>query len=276
MIGVKIARELIEEKRDVVIIEKNAELARRVDNELDCLVINDDGSRPESLREAKAETADWFIALTGSDAVNIVACGLVSAESPNTKTIARVETPFYSALSKAQQDTFGLDYLLNPAMETARSLDRIIGEGFAGAVVPLHEGALQLRTVVPTALPDYIGKTLGEIRQSSIRHFLIAAVVRSGSIIVPKGDCRIEADDLLYVLGPPESLDAVLGPVAGVADKAKKILIMGATKISERFVECMYHGRSRNPNHPLIAKVKRFFSAKPDITLVDMFEEKEL
>lgn len=87
MVGVKIARELIEEKRDVVIIEKNAELARRVDNELDCLVINDDGSRPEALREARVQAADWFIALTGSDAVNIVACGLVSADSPSTRTI---------------------------------------------------------------------------------------------------------------------------------------------------------------------------------------------
>ena len=91
-VGLNIARELIEEKRDVVLIEKNPETARRVDNELDCLVINDDGSRPETLRLANTETADWFIALTGTDAVNIVACGLVASETSKTKTIARVET----------------------------------------------------------------------------------------------------------------------------------------------------------------------------------------
>src|SRR5574344_1863793 len=81
MIGIHIARELIEEKRDAVIIEKNPEIARMVENQLDCLVIHDDGTRPETLRQGGTSSADWFIALTGSDSVNIVACGLVAAES---------------------------------------------------------------------------------------------------------------------------------------------------------------------------------------------------
>ncbi len=136
MIGIHIARELIEEKRDVVIIEKNPDIARRVDNELDCLVINEDGSQPETLRKAGASVSSWFIALTGSDEVNIVACGLVSAESPSVRTIARVESPFYTSLSTAQQKTFGLDVLINPAMEAARSIIRIRGRIRRGGCAP--------------------------------------------------------------------------------------------------------------------------------------------
>lgn len=275
-LGIQIARELIEEKRDVVIIEKNPETARIADNELDCLVINDDGSRPEALRLAKTESADWFIALTGSDAVNLVACGLVASESRNTKTIARVETPFYAALSDAQQKTFGLNYLLNPAQENARALVRIIAEGFAEAVVPLHHGSLQLRMVNAAALDGYVGKTLGEIRQSTVRHFIIAAVVRQHAIIIPKGDCKIEEEDRLYVLGPPASLDSLLGKIEGLGDKARRIVILGASKISERFIECFknadFSKKDRVPADIFFRYVRQVFGFAPRITLVEAQE----
>ena len=80
MIGINIARELIEEKREVIIIEKDPEVSGIVSNELDCMVINDDGSKPEVLRKAGTASASWFLALTGSDEVNIVSCGHQFAE----------------------------------------------------------------------------------------------------------------------------------------------------------------------------------------------------
>jgi len=271
LVGMAIARELIKEKHDVVLIEQNPETARLADNELDCLIINDDGSRPETLRSARIDTADWFISMTGSDSVNIVACGLVSAESKRTRTIARVETPFYSALSKAQRDTFGIDWLVNPALEAARQLVRIVAQGFSGAVYPLHNGALQLRTVNPTDLPSFVGHTLGELRQSALRHFLVAAVVREGAIIVPKGDCRIEETDRLYVLGPPDSLDALLGKVHGLDDAIRRVLVLGATRVSERIIE--YLGSDEPVPGARRGKSVRLFNRKPAITLIDNSSE---
>ncbi len=271
LVGTAIARELIKEKHDVVVIEQNSETARLVDNELDCLIINDDGSRPETLRTARIDTADWFISLTGSDSVNIVACGLVSAESSSTKTIARVETPFYTALSRAQRETFGIWYLVNPAMEAARQIVRTIAQGFAGAVYPLHEGALQLRTVPATELPGFPGHTLGELRQSTLRHFLVAAVVRGETIIVPKGDCRIERDDRLYVLGQPESLDALLGKVHGLDDAIRRVIILGATRVSERVIE--YLDSSEAVSGARRGRAVRLFRKRPDITLIDNSSE---
>lgn len=269
MIGIHIARELIEEKRDVVIIEKNPETARRVDNELDCLVINEDGSQPETLRKAGAASSSWFIALTGSDEVNIVACGLVASESPNVRTIARVESPFYTALSPAQQKTFGLDVLINPAMEAARSIIRIIEDGFAEAVVPLHDGRLQLRTVSALSLPEYIGKTLGEIKQSSLKHFLVVAIVRNGTIIVPKGDRSIESKDKLYILGPPEALDSLLGKIIGLSDATRRILVSGSSRIAQRLIEALDARHRASGKKSGRTLKQRLFGLKPQITLID-------
>ncbi len=275
-VGIHIARELIEEKRDVVIIEKDPELARIADNELDCLVLNEDGSRPETLRMAQTATADWFIALTGSDAVNIVACGLVAAETSRTKTIARVETPFYSALSEVQRRTFGLDHLVNPAMEASRTLTRIIAEGFAEHVIPLHEGALQLRMIVAGAGNDFAGKTMKELRERSDKHFLVTAIIREGTLLVPKGDTRLNEGERFYILGQPDSLDTLFGKVEGLQDHARKIVILGATRIAERLVECLLEGQRTDSNlRSFFGSLVngKLFRRKLDITLIDLSEE---
>jgi len=153
MIGVHIARELIAEKREVVLIEKDAETAAVASSELDCLVMNEDGSRPEVLRKAGIEKADWFLALTGADEANIVACGLVAAENKRVWTVACVDNPFYAALSGVQSKAFGLDTIVSPTLETAKAVVRIVEQGFAEDIVPLHEGRLQLRYQAPGSLP---------------------------------------------------------------------------------------------------------------------------
>ncbi len=239
MIGVHIARELIEEKRDVVLIEKDADAAAIASSELDCMVIHDDGSKPETLRRAKAASADWFLALTGHDEVNIVACGLVAAESKAVRTVARVENPFYSSLSPVQRTAFGLDMLVNPKMETARAVVRIVEQGFAEDVIPLHEGRLQLRYLQAEALPQGIGKSLKELRQEGATEFLVVAIVKDYGLLIPDGDYVIQASDLLYLLGTPQGLDGLVGAVAGVKQAAKRILVVGATKIGERLVGLM-------------------------------------
>jgi trk system potassium uptake protein TrkA len=266
MIGLHIARELIEEKRDIVIIEKDPDVARRAGNDLDCMVLNEDGSRPETLRKAGAANADWFLALTGSDEVNIVACGMVAAESSTIRTVARVTSPFYSSLSKAQRDAFGLDVLINPTAETANAVDHFIREGFAEDIMPLHEGRLQLRLVASRSLPMMTGKTLAESRATTGTDVLVAAVARARGLVIPRGDFIVEANDSLYLIGTPASLDSLLGQVASVKSTAKRVLVIGATIVSERIVEKL-HERSK------AGFFGRLMGTKRRITVMDSSSE---
>ena len=48
-LGIQIARELVAENRDVIIIERNADLARGIANELDCIVQEGDGENLDTL-----------------------------------------------------------------------------------------------------------------------------------------------------------------------------------------------------------------------------------
>ena len=71
-VGYQLAKQLVDEDNNVTLIEKDAERAKQVSGLLDCLVINDVGNRLETLRKADIAKADYFIAVTDSEEVNMI------------------------------------------------------------------------------------------------------------------------------------------------------------------------------------------------------------
>lgn len=129
--GTELAKKLISEKHDVVIIDNDEDTVRHVSNKLDCMVIPGDGNSLESLEEAGISKADALIMLTKSDEINIITCSLIEALYPEVKKIARVrnyeyhvkakKTEKYKAL-KAEKEVrplYGIDYMVYPDKEAA-------------------------------------------------------------------------------------------------------------------------------------------------------------
>jgi trk system potassium uptake protein TrkA len=131
LLGSLIAHELITENRDVVIIEKNPNVAKAISNDLDCIVEEGDGERLDTLMSAGVADADWFIACTGSDETNIVSCGIVAEAFKNVKTIARTRNPYFASFKNTGKRILGVDYIINPEAETAEAIARIIFRGMS-------------------------------------------------------------------------------------------------------------------------------------------------
>ena len=72
-VGSYLAERLSAEGQDIVLIESDAARAAELQGELDVLVVVGNGASPASLEEAEIERADMVIAVTSSDAANILA-----------------------------------------------------------------------------------------------------------------------------------------------------------------------------------------------------------
>jgi trk system potassium uptake protein TrkA len=236
VVGTHVARQLTEENKNVVLIEKNSEVARAATNDLDCLVMNDDGSHLDVLQNTGMTDCEYFIALTGSDEVNIVTCGMVSSEFPNLKTIARVRNPYYSSLNVSRRAFMGINFIINPEIEAANTMIRSINEGVVSDLFTLQEGKLQMRTFEITKDSLFIGKNLKEIRQELDKEFLVPALVRDEEFIIPSGDFTIEEKDFLYFTGSPETLNSILGVFSRPKMKLRKICLLGGNRITEYIV----------------------------------------
>ncbi len=269
MVGASIARELVEEKKDVILIEKDPEKARFASNALDCLVLNEDGIDPEALKRAGTAEADWFISLMGADEANIVACGIVSSAFPKPRTIARVRNPYYGSLGSASKSFLGVDHVVNPEIEAAETIIRAAREGISGEMLPLREARIRLRSIAAAEDSRFPGRTIQEIRKSLGQDFLIPAVVRDGGLTLPSGEFEIREGDLVYLLAEPKVLDIILGPAAEPQSEVRKVLIIGATTVGERVVEGILR-TGQDGKHPWSRIVSVFSKhSGPEITVID-------
>ncbi|MEN6592990.1 MAG: NAD-binding protein, partial [Methanobacterium sp.] len=88
-VGLNLASFLISDGHDVTLIESDSELCNNAASELDALVICGNGTDTKILEEANLKDADVFVAATGHDETNLLACVLVRDYNVG-KIIARV------------------------------------------------------------------------------------------------------------------------------------------------------------------------------------------
>ena len=131
--GIQLAKLLINEKNNVVLIDNDEEIMRHAANRRDCAVMVADGNNIETLEEAGIAKADALVCLTGSDEVNMITCSLADAVYPEILKIARVRNYAYyvntTAAQKSHATTFagkhrplyGIDYMVHPDVEAAEA-----------------------------------------------------------------------------------------------------------------------------------------------------------
>src|ERR1044072_7285128 len=92
-VGVNLARELYESGHEVAVIERDSARAAALSNKLDCPVFIGDSSTHDVLEAAGAAGARVFVAATGSDQDNLIACQVAKKVFGVPKTIARASNP---------------------------------------------------------------------------------------------------------------------------------------------------------------------------------------
>lgn len=179
-VGLNLASFLISDGHDVTLIENDENLCSNAASELDALVICGNGTDTRTLEEASVKDADVFVAATGNDEANLLACVLVR-EYNISKIIARVSDPSHGAAFKK----IGVDSVISPELTAASYLEKLIIRPKIADLVVLGRGDAELLDIT---LEDsqVIGKKIKDI--SPTENFIIVAVYENGDITIPKPD----------------------------------------------------------------------------------------
>ena len=230
-IGTYIASQLILENRDVVIIEKNPETAQGVSGKLDCLVLNEDGNNKDTLRRAGIEKADYFISVTNSDEINMIASGIVSSEFNVPYKIARVRNLDYSRSKILGESFLDIDLIVNPGVEAAGVIGETIDAGAVGGVMLFEKTKIQMRNLFVDSFSIFRDKDLRQIRQTVAEDFLVSAIIRKNSVIIPAGSTVVKQNDTIYLASTRESLDSVFTRTGRDMADINRIAIVGGGTI---------------------------------------------
>jgi trk/ktr system potassium uptake protein len=236
-VGTQLARQLILEKKDVALIERDSEKARDAANKLDCLVINDEGNNLEGLTKAGIQKADIFVSVTASDETNLIACGLVSAEYEKVKTIARVRNLDYSRTKMISNSFLGIDHVINPEIEAAKMISYAVSHGARSDIMLFENTSLQMRNLTIRKGSVFIGQSLKSVRQHMDFAFLIAAILRNDHYIIPTGETEIKEGDQIYIISSEKGFETIFKLEDLSKSELNRITLIGGGHISAYVAE---------------------------------------
>lgn len=227
-VGFHLARLLCAENHDVTVIESDATRLEQVDYALDASTVLGNAASALQLQAVGVGEADLFVALSGSDEINLVAA--TAAKGMGAKVVvARVQDPVYIESSFLYETIMGIDYILSPDALTAREISTYIEEPGVLASDDFGRGLVRMRQLRVTKSPTTDGKTLKDIQLPS--QVLVCLLVRHGEITVPHGDAIIEPGDLVTLVGQRDMMDEVNELFQGTEAKAEKVVIMGGNSV---------------------------------------------
>jgi len=203
-VGAFIASDLQEAGHHVLLIERNPDIAARLQSGLDVEWFVGDACEVRQLHEAGMSDVDVVVAATGEDQVNLVVSLLSKQEFAVPRVVARVNDPKNYWLFN---ETWGVDV----SVSTPHLLTALVEEAVSvGSLVRLlqFEGG-EARLVEVTLADDSPAAGVQVSELGVPRDASIVAVVRDRHVVVPRGDTVLQKNDEVLVLVTPDSEDRV-------------------------------------------------------------------
>jgi trk system potassium uptake protein TrkA len=229
------------ENKQVVVIEKDPDLARVLFEDLDVQVIEGSGSSPAVLSEAGIQDTDILLAVTDSDEINLTACLVTNLLSPSTKKLARIRNTDFDRFHEIFKTQIPhIDTIINPEIEVVNTIRRLVDIPQALDTGEFADGKVRYTGIRIDAASTMAGMCLKDFQERfGDTRPLIAAIVRKDEVIVPRGSDCIFPDDLVYFVSHADQLKQTL-KIFGIQMKPiRSALIVGGGRVGARLARQM-------------------------------------
>ena len=229
-IGSTILSDLLSEGHDIVAVDSDPQVLSEISNIYDSMYVCGSGTNCDTLVEAGVERAELFIAATGSDECNMLSC-FIAKRMGAKHTIARVRNPEYSEKSFGfMRRQLDISMIMNPDQLAAQDIYYTLKlpgavkiEYFASRSFEMVE--LRLKEDSPLC-----GVQLHELRKRYDAKFLICAVQRGDSVVIPDGKYVLEPGDRIELTAAPTVISKLRKLLGILRKQSKSVMILGASR----------------------------------------------
>jgi trk system potassium uptake protein TrkA len=209
-LGTYLAKSLLEQRHEVIVVEKDERKAERLCQALDCEITHvGDGCDPQVLEEAGVGRADVVVADTGDDEDNLVICLVTKKKFSRPRTIARVNNP----KNKRIFEELGIDSVVSSTEIVMKMVQQEVNVRDVAPLMAFKGGNLELvRLSVPDTSPAQ-HKRLSDLRLP--RHCVIVALERDGDVVVPDGATTVESGDVMLIVTQPGATPELKAQLVG-------------------------------------------------------------
>ncbi len=207
-IALGLARRLKPNDFRLTIIEQDPLRCERLSHALPtATVLQGDGTKLDLLMEEHVDTADFFIATSAYDEVNIMSALQVKRLGVG-KTLVLIRRPDFVHLT----EDLGIDHAVSPRAIMAREVLTLLQKGKGRSLADMGAGEAEILELHLTNA-TLSGRRLKDIPLS--QNTLILLIKRAEQIIVPSGSTELKLDDVLLIIGKSRERKRLIGRFAG-------------------------------------------------------------
>lgn len=194
---------LLDEGVDVVMIDPDPARCRKMAEQHGAaLIVTGDPTDPDVLSEFRIDEDDAVVALTGSDAINLIG-SLVAKALGASATISRVNRLSYVGLLAG----IGVDTTVSIRLAAANSILRFVRRGKIHSVAAFSDTDAEAIEIEVDPHSKALGKSLQELPLPT--GAVVGGILRKGEAFVPTGATDIRPEDHLIIFALPKAMARV-------------------------------------------------------------------
>ena len=230
-VGFTVARRLCREGHDITLIDEKTDVLEAASNAMDAMICCGSCAAPSVLREAEVGKCDVFIAATGNDEANLVACQFARKMGAG-HTIARLRNQQYLDSGESLREIMDLSLAINPDYVTAEEISRVLQFPAATQVDSFPDCELEIVTFRITERSRLNGMALKRLPTEREKKVLVCAVERGGTVSIPDGNFVLQTGDSISVTAQPKTLRKFFEAMGAYQKPVKSVLILGGSRIA--------------------------------------------
>lgn len=239
-VGSALADQLVLEGHEVILIDNKASAIQNTSNHLDVLGVVGNGASYRTQLSAGIKEADLLIAVTGSDELNLLCC-VIAKKAGNCQTIARVRNPQYNGELSFIKEKMGLSMIINPELETANDIVRLIRLPSAIKVDVFAKGKVDLLMIQIPGDSVLNNMQIMNIPSQLHCNILVCAVERDDEVFIPSGSFVLQAGDKISIFATPKNAIDFFHKIGIATSAIRHVMIVGggniAVYLADKFIE---------------------------------------
>ncbi len=238
-IGTYLAKLLSRRNQDIVLMDECEERIENIGADFDLMTINASCTSIKALKDAGAEQADLFIAVTPDESKNMTGCTLAKALGTK-KTVAKIDNAEYIAPELTEFfNKLGISSIIYPEMLAAQDINNGLKMSWVRQRWDVHDGALVMLGIKLRETCEILNQPLKDVSGEN-DPFHIVAIKRGGDTIIPGGNDELKLYDMAYFMTTRQYIPyirKIVGKEHYV--DVKNVMIMGGGKTAVRAVKTM-------------------------------------
>ncbi len=231
-VGFTIAERLCREGHDITLIDERRDRLDAAANAMDVMGCVGNCAAPSVLKEAEVGEADVFIAASGNDEANLLACQF-ARQMGARHTIVRLRNQEYWENVDSLRSIMKLSLAINPDHVTAEEISRVLQFPAATQVDSFPDCELEIVTFRIGENSRLNGIELSRLASVFGQKVLVCCAERDGDVRIPDGRFVLRTGDRISVTAPPRALRKFFISSGSYQKPVKNVILLGGSRIAE-------------------------------------------